>query len=152
MNGKAPTILNTSCLLELSRIMAAKTLKNPYHSTYHGSPITGSPIIGNGKATTILNTSCLLELSRIMAAKTLKNPYHSTYHGSPITGSLHLSCKRDQDQTRNYIDRRVTPPRRVTSPTLGPPHPCKQALSVLKLMKNLFIPWKLMADFCTMSQ
>ena len=30
MNGKAFTILNTSCLSELSRIMAAKTLKNPY--------------------------------------------------------------------------------------------------------------------------
>ena len=85
--------------------MAAKTLKNPYHSTYRGSPITG-----NGKAPTILNTSCLLELSRIMAAKTLKNPYHSTYHGPPITGSLHLSRKRDRDQTRNYIDRRVTSP------------------------------------------
>ena len=30
MNGKAFTILNTSCLSELSRIMAVKTLKNPY--------------------------------------------------------------------------------------------------------------------------
>ena len=30
MNGKAFTILKTSCLSELSRIMAAKTLKNPY--------------------------------------------------------------------------------------------------------------------------
>ena len=30
INGKAFTILNTSCLSELSRIMAAKTLKNPY--------------------------------------------------------------------------------------------------------------------------
>ena len=27
------------------------------------------------------------------------------------------------------MDRRVTPPKRVTSPTWGPPHPCKQALS-----------------------
>ena len=31
MKGKAFTILNTSCLSEFSRIMAAKTLKNPYH-------------------------------------------------------------------------------------------------------------------------
>ena len=31
MNGKTFTILNASCLSELSRIMAAKTLKNPYH-------------------------------------------------------------------------------------------------------------------------
>ena len=30
MNGKAFTILNTSCFLGLSRIMAAKTPKNPY--------------------------------------------------------------------------------------------------------------------------
>ena len=30
MNGKAFTILNTSCLSEFSRIMAAKTLKYPY--------------------------------------------------------------------------------------------------------------------------
>ena len=33
MNGKAFTILNTSCLSELSRIMAAKTLKTPYPLT-----------------------------------------------------------------------------------------------------------------------
>ena len=46
-----------------------------------------------------------------------------------LGGSPHLSCKRDQDKIRNYMDRRVTPPRRVTSPTWGPPPPCKQALS-----------------------
>ena len=28
------------------------------------------------------------------------------------------------------MDRRVTPPMRVTSPTWGPPPPCKQALSL----------------------
>ena len=39
-----------------------------------------------------------------------------------------LSCKRDQDKLRNYMDRRVTPLRRATSPTWGPPPPCKQAL------------------------
>ena len=27
------------------------------------------------------------------------------------------------------MDRRVTPPKRVTSPTWGPPPPCKQALN-----------------------
>ena len=27
---------------------------------------------------------------------------------------------------RAYMDRRVTPPKRVTSPTWGPPTPCKQ--------------------------
>ena len=45
-----------------------------------------------------------------------------------LSGSPHLSCKRDQDKIRNYMDRRVTPPRRVTSPTWGPPPPCKHAL------------------------
>ena len=43
-------------------------------------------------------------------------------------GSPHLSCKRDQIKMRDYMDRRVTSPKRVTSPTWGPPPPCKQAL------------------------
>ena len=54
-----------------------------------------------------------------------------------LGGSPHLSCKRDQDKIRNYMDRRVTPPRRVTSPTWGPPPPCKQALISLALMHHL---------------
>ena len=41
----------------------------------------------------------------------------------------HLSCKRDQIKMRDYMDRRVIPPKRVTSPTWGPPPPYKQALS-----------------------
>ena len=44
-------------------------------------------------------------------------------------GSPHLSCKRDQIKMRDYMDKRVTPPKRVTSPTWGPPPPCKQALN-----------------------
>ena len=43
-------------------------------------------------------------------------------------GSPRLSCKRDQIKMRDYMERRVTPPTRVTSPTWGPPPPCKQAL------------------------
>ena len=31
---------------------------------------------------------------------------------------------------RDYTDRRFTPPKRVTSPTWGPPPPRKQALSL----------------------
>ena len=46
-----------------------------------------------------------------------------------LGGSPHLSCKRDPSKMRDYMDRRVTPPKRVTSPTWGPPPPCKQALS-----------------------
>ena len=44
-------------------------------------------------------------------------------------GSPHLSCKPDQIKMRHYMDRRVNPPKRVTSPTWGPPPQCKQALS-----------------------
>ena len=32
-----------------------------------------------------------------------------------------LSCKRDREKMRVYMDRRATPPRRVTSPTAGSP-------------------------------
>ena len=45
-----------------------------------------------------------------------------------LGGLPHLSCKHDQIKMRYYMERRVTPPRRVTSPTWGPPPPCKQAL------------------------
>ena len=44
-------------------------------------------------------------------------------------GSPHLSCKRDQIKMRDNMDRRATPPKRVTSPTWDPPPPCIQALS-----------------------
>ena len=36
-------------------------------------------------------------------------------------GSPHLSCKRDQIKIGDYMDRRVTPPKWVTTPTWGPP-------------------------------
>ena len=49
-----------------------------------------------------------------------------------LGGSLHLSCKRDQIKMREYMDWRVTPPKRVTSPTWSPPPPCKQALSSVR--------------------
>ena len=42
--------------------------------------------------------------------------------------SPHLSCTRDQINMRDCIDRQVTPAERVSSPTWGPAHPCKQAL------------------------
>ena len=51
-------------------------------------------------------------------------------------GSPHLSCKCDQIEMRDYVDRRVTPPKRVTSPTWGPLPPCKEAL---KISKNLLV-------------
>ena len=42
-----------------------------------------------------------------------------------LGGLPHLSCKHDQIKMRDYMERRVTPPTRVTSPTWGPPPPCK---------------------------
>ena len=43
--------------------------------------------------------------------------------------SPHLSCKRDQIKKRDFMDRRVTRPKRVTPPTWAPPRSCEQALN-----------------------
>ena len=54
--------------------------------------------------------------------------------GGPQVGEItcgrlpHLTCKRDHIKMRDYMDRRATPPKRVTSPIWGTPPPCKQAL------------------------
>ena len=46
--------------------------------------------------------------------------------GEVTCGGLpHLTCKRDHIEMRDCMVRR---PERVTSPTWGPPPPCKQAL------------------------
>ena len=65
--------------------------------------------------------------------------------GEVTRGGLpHLTCKRDHIKMRDCMDRRVTPPKRVTSPTWGPPPPCKQALrlcphvSVFVWKRNFF--------------
>ena len=50
-------------------------------------------------------------------------------------GSPRLSCKRNQVKMRDYMDRWVTPPNRVTSPAWSPPPPCKPALIVLKMKR-----------------
>ena len=44
--------------------------------------------------------------------------------------SPHLTCKRDENKMKDYMDRRVTPPKQVTSSTRGPPPPCKHALNL----------------------
>ena len=44
-------------------------------------------------------------------------------------GSPRLSCKRDQIKNERLYGQVVYPAKRVTSPTLGPPPPCKQALT-----------------------
>ena len=43
-------------------------------------------------------------------------------------GSPRLTCKRDHIKMRDYMDRRVTPPKRVTSPTWAPQTPCNRPL------------------------
>ena len=49
--------------------------------------------------------------------------------GEVTCGGLpHLTCKRDHIKVRDYMDRRATPPKRVTSPICGTPPPSKQAL------------------------
>ena len=53
--------------------------------------------------------------------------------GEVTCGRLpHLSCKSDKIKMRDYMDRRVTSTKQVTSPKWGPPPPCKQALRLAK--------------------
>ena len=60
-----------------------------------------------------------------------------------LDGAAHLSCKHDQIKMSDYKDRRVTPPKQVTSPTWGPPPPSKQALDkkifFLNFTERIFI-------------
>ena len=55
-------------------------------------------------------------------------------------GSPHLSCKHDQIKMRDYMDRRITPPNRVTLPTWAPPTPCKQALRYHFVTFDIYFP------------
>ena len=55
--------------------------------------------------------------------------------GEVTCGGLpHLTCKRDHIKMRDYMERRATPPKWVTSPIWGIPPPCKQALKGLGVM------------------
>ena len=66
-----------------------------------------------------------------------ENIYGGSYGGKFLKKLVVLlSCKRDQNKIRNYMDRRVTPVRPVTSPTRGPPPPCNQALNVNNWVEN----------------
>ena len=49
--------------------------------------------------------------------------------GEVTCGGLPHLCKRDHIKMRDYMDRQVTPSKRVTSPICGTPPPCKQALT-----------------------
>ena len=69
----------------------------------------------------------LLEKEKVKINR-ITNRLRACLHGG---GRPHLSCKRDQIKMRDNMDRRVTPPKRVTSPAWGPPPPCKQAVKGL---------------------
>jgi len=58
-----------------------------------------------------------------------------------LGGSPHVSRKRDQIRMRDHMDRRVTRPKRVTSPAWGPPPSCKQALNVLSFNLVAIFLW-----------
>ena len=53
--------------------------------------------------------------------------------------SPHLSCKRDQTKLRDYIDRRVTPPKWVGSPTWGPPPHCKDCQALKQELQAIVL-------------
>ena len=57
-----------------------------------------------------------------------------------MTGHPTYHCKHVQIKMRDYMDRRVTPPKRVTSPTWRPLAPCKQALR--KFLQRVSLPIK----------
>ena len=66
--------------------------------------------------------------------------------GGPHTGEVtcgrspHLSCKRDQIKIRDYMDRQITPPKRVASPIWGAPPPCKQAVRPMPIELSGYKP------------
>ena len=84
--------------------------------------------------------------SQIIARINITLPHHQHSHGenSPQLSELpasadratrfgevsHFTCERDQEIKRDCMERLVTPPRRGTSPSRGPPPSCEQALSV----------------------
>ena len=49
----------------------------------------------------------------------------------------HLPCESSQEKKRDCMERLVTPPRRGTSPTWGPPPPCEQALTAITILLSM---------------
>ena len=60
--------------------------------------------------------------------------FHIRYFENGPLELGYTSCKRDQINMRDYIDRRVTPP------TWGPPPPSKQALNLLLFSFLVAVP------------
>ena len=53
------------------------------------------------------------------------------------SGLPHMSCKRDHIKMRDYMSRRVTPSKRVTSPIWGTPPSRKHALKKIDESESL---------------
>ena len=57
--------------------------------------------------------------------------------GEVTCGGLpHLTCKRDHIKMRDYMDRRVTPPKRVTSPSGVPYLHVNRPLKIKRMIKT----------------
>ena len=73
--------------------------------------------------------------------------------GEETCGGLpHLSCNRDQIKMRDYRNGWVTLPKRVSSPTWGPPPPCNQAQTcscVLQDFYDFFFECKVADSSCS---
>ena len=79
MNGKSFTILNTSCLSELSQIMAVKTLKNPYRwqtMRFKLSWKGKKTIIPKEKACVNSTSHSFAALTRELSSYSLKEKFH----------------------------------------------------------------------------
>ena len=93
-------------------------------------------VVGLGRDGTLHGTyefrSCLFPLGRPVSKKAGKTKKQNKTK-QKLKQSLILIWSRlhdrSGDQMKHYMERRVTPPKRVTSTTLGPPSPCKQAQS-----------------------
>ena len=82
-------------------------------------------------------SSLTLLLTNLLTLKSLHGKMWPRLRGLPgledrtthLGGSPHLSCKRDQIKMRNYMERRVLPPERVSTPTkVPPPRACHKLL------------------------
>ena len=81
-------------------------------------------------------------MHKLTSLQCRKQCFRACFHeaGGPQVGEVtcgglpHLTCKRDHIKMRDYMDRRATPPKRVTSPIWGTPPPCKQALSLSNVL------------------
>ena len=112
---------------------------NSFRTFFNGIVVDVLKVISAKKlATLVLN-------SETIARMNIAPPHLQHSHGenSPQLSGLpasadratrlgevpHFTCERNQEIKRDCMERLVTPPKRGTSPTWGPPPPCEQALT-----------------------